>query len=143
MQYKAKCPNCKTRVPRHIAWNKRQRDAWVCRTCKLKLQRFDADRQPYTAFIVLAIISPLIVSVVVAALLQPLFGAFSFLFVLLGGLIVFVINWLQFPYTNGYRLWPPVCDQCGYDIRETAGGCPECGAPRVNADHNPAQMNDE
>jgi predicted amidophosphoribosyltransferase len=53
-------------------------------------------------------------------------------------------RWLMWPALAvcallHYLLWlrarlkhkPGLCDSCGYDLRGSAGDCPECGAPQA------------
>lgn len=127
MHITAVCPLCEARIPRYIAWNRRQRDVRTCPACNAQLRRFDTDRQPLTTVIVLLILAPLVIAVLVAAFLSSRIGIIAWAIPLVSVPFCYAINQWQFPYTNGFEVWHPRCTNCGHDMRDSPEKCPECG----------------
>lgn len=129
MKVRAICPECGTRVPSPWFWDPRG-GIYCCPACRVYLRHYNVDRQPYTTLIGLIVLSPVFGLIGAMFWLSHTIGLLALPLPLLGLPLVFILTWLQFPYTNRFEVWYPRCIKCKYDMRSSQGTCPECGGQR-------------
>ncbi len=105
MQYMAKCPECGEKIGAGKEWSSKESRFRICPHCEAKLMRISTDAKPWTQIIAIVVLSPIIVSVAFSYALYQSLGLIVLLFPIGGIILMFIINAIQFPYTNTFVVY--------------------------------------
>ena len=120
------CPTCGCAIPPRWTLSPKRRDLRTCPACGELLFRVNTDRQPWTMLVLLLVVAPGMLGPLAAFFYSSTLRWWGLALLPCGLLGSLLVDVLQFPFTNGYRVWYPTCVDCGYDMRGSADRCPEC-----------------
>lgn len=127
MRVTATCPCCQKRLATRFTYRRKRKDLRRCDGCGALLFRVNTDVQPWSLLLLLVVFDLVVLTPLVSLWFMSTLGWWSLPLAFSGVPLAAAFDYLQFPYTNGYVQWYPTCRDCGYDMRESAGECPECG----------------
>jgi uncharacterized protein len=120
MKYMAKCPECDEKIRAGKEWSLTDSNYRTCPRCETRLRRVNTDTQPLTSIIAIVVLTPLVISIATCAGLFNYIGPWALLIVPVGVVLMFVVNAIQYPYTNTFERYDDSDEQVMHEFIQDA-----------------------